>query len=129
MSHYILFILLLIGLDLGAEVYYYSFGEKVPLKPLHETRTINQHTIRYYELPTGEKIGVKHQIIIGCKEFEKCREILKAYPVTDIEKLSDRLYLLTLQKGSDLFGIANELYHKKPIFLSHPNFVKQRKQR
>jgi len=129
MSHFIFLCILFLGIDLSANVYYYSFGKKVALKPLHETRNIGNTTLRYYEFPTGEKVGVKQEIIIGCKDFPKCKKLLEKYPIISTQKLSDKLYLIKLSKDSNPFEIANELYHKEEIFLSHPNFVRERKLR
>ena len=119
-------ILLLSAVHLFGETYYYSFGQKIILKPLPQTRSATKQNVRYFQTETGAKVGVKNEIIIGCKDMEQCKPILEAYPITSIEKLSDTLYLLTLKKGSDPFKIANNLYLEKPIFLSHPNFIKKR---
>jgi len=118
--------LLLAVSTLFAETCYYSFGKKVLLKPLPQSRSVADHTIRYYQTPSGAKVGVTDEIIIGCKDIEACKPILEAYPVASVEKLSDRLYLLKLKPGSNLFKTANALYHEAPIFLSHPNFIKKR---
>ena len=118
--------LLLSAVHLFGETYYYSFGQKVTLKPLPQTRSAADQDIHYFQTESGTKLGVKNEIIIGCKDMEQCKPVLENYPVTSIEKLSDTLYLLTLKKGSDPFKVANSLYHEAPIFLSHPNFIKKR---
>jgi hypothetical protein len=122
-------LLFLSGAQLFAQTHYYAFGKKVILEPLHQTRTNNDSNITYYQTMTGEKIGVKHEVIIGCKEIEKCSRTLEQYPITSIEKLSNTLYLLKLTKESDPFEVANKLYEEDTIFLSHPNFIKKRKRR
>ncbi len=122
--------LLLSGSELFAQTYYYAFGKKVLLEPLHEHRSLNNDTnITYYKTASGRKIGVKNEVIIGCKIFRECKPLLEKYPILSIKKLSDRLYLLKLQKDTDPFEIANALYHEEMIFLSHPNLVTQRRRR
>jgi len=118
--------LLLSAVHLFGETYYYAFGQKVILKPLPQTRSAADQNIRYFQTETGTKLGVKNEIIIGCKDMEQCKPVLENYPIASVEKLSDTLYLLTLKKGSDPFTVANSLYHEEPIFLSHPNFIKKR---
>ena len=121
--------LLLSAVHLFGETYYYAFGQKVILKPLPQTRAAKDQNIRYFQTQTGTKLGVRNEVIIGCKDMEQCKPVLENYPVASIEKLSDTLYLLTLKKGSDPFNVANSLYHEEPIFLSHPNFLKKRRAR
>jgi len=118
--------LLLSAVHLFSDTYYYAFGQKVILKPLPQTRSAEDQNIRYFQTETGTKLGVKNEVIIGCKDMEQCKPVLENYPIAFIEKLSDTLYLLTLKKGSDPFKVANSLYLEKPIFLSHPNFIKKR---
>ena len=124
-----LIMLFLSGTQLFAQTYYHAFGKKVILEPLHETRADNDSNITYYKTVTGEKIGVRHEVIIGCKDIEKCNRILEQYPVISMEKLSNTLYLLKLPKESDPFDVANKLYEEDAIFLAHPNFIKKRKRR
>ena len=118
--------LLLSAVHLFGETYYYAFGQKVILKPLPQTRSAADQNIHYFQTKTGTKLGVKNEIIIGCKDMEQCKPVLENYPVTSVEKRSDTLYLLTLKKGSDPFKVANSLSHEEPIFLSHPNFIIRR---
>jgi len=124
----IVFLITMVTNMLYAETYY-SFGEKIPLQPIHQNKEFKESGISYYQTPTGEKIGVKNEVIIGCKDMALCEPILDTYPVISVEKLSDTLYLLKLEKGSNPFDVANALYHEDVITLSHPNFIKKRKRR
>lgn len=119
-------VLLLSAMHLFGETYYYSFGQKIILKPLPQKRSAAKKNIRYFQTKAGVKLGVKNEIIIGCQDMKKCKPILKNYPIASVEKISNVLYLLKLKKGSDPFKVANSLYQKKPIFLAHPNFIKKR---
>ncbi len=110
-------------------MYYYASGKKIPLTPLHETRTSYQNDTTWYRLPDGTKVGVKPEVIIGCNVWDKCKQIMKNYPIEKVEKLSDKLYLLKLKQGSDPITIANKLYLYEAITLAHPNFIRKRKLR
>jgi hypothetical protein len=124
-----LLLLPLVALPLFAEPFYHAFGKKVILKPLHENRSEKGETIRWYLAPSGQRLGVKNEVIIGCNDESTCKSVLAAYPVTKTEKLSDTLYLLTLKKESDPFEIADRLYQEPCITLAHPNFIKKRQRR
>lgn len=117
---------------LSAEPYYYSGGQKIVLEPLLGTREAApsaEDGIRWYRTPNGAKIGVKPEVIIGCDDFTRCKPLLEGYPIRKLEKLSDTLWLLTLEQGSDPFEIANTLYQAPEVKLAHPNFIRPRQQR
>ncbi len=126
---YKLLFLLTFSLSLGADTYYYSFGKKVPLTPLPSQRSAGENSTTWYLTPAGTKLGVKHEVIIGCDDFDHCCKNFRDYPIEKIEKLSDTLYLLHLKKDADPFAVANALHALPCITLAHPNFIKKRQLR
>ncbi len=127
-----LILLTLAALPLTAETFYYAFGKKVYLQPLTTPRALgdtNDSTVTWYRTQNGQKMGVRNEVIIGCDDEKACRDLLKGYPVTKAEKLSDTLYLLRLKKGSDPFAVANRLHEEPVVRLAHPNFIKKRQMR
>ena len=130
MKHLTILLCTLLSVGWSEEaLFYYAFGKKIPLTPLHEGRSVYQNNISWYRLPDGAKVGVKPEVIIGCNVWDKCKTILEKYPVEKIEKLSEKLYLLKLEPNSDAITIANELYLHEAITLAHPNFIRERKLR
>ncbi len=111
---------------LNADNFYYAFGKKVEVTKLSQSRGLDKSTITYYQTKNGHKVGVKHDVIIGCNKGDLCLKVLDSYDIKAIEKLSPTLYLLTLPEDSDPFTIANKLYQEKEIKLAHPNFIQKR---
>ncbi len=111
---------------LNADNFYYAFGKKIEVTKLQQNRELDKSGITYYETKNGHKLGVKHDIIIGCKKGNSCLKVLKNYDIKSIEKLSPTLYLLTLPTDSDPFEVSNKLYKEKEIKLAHPNFIQKR---
>jgi len=125
------YLLLTLGLSLSlsATNYYYEYGKKVELQPLNTTRSINNQDIRYYMRPNGHKVGVNDEIIVQCKDNINCQTQLEKYNFVKISKLSEKLFLVKIDKSQDIFAISQELYNSNSIKLAHPNFTKTIKRR
>ncbi len=119
----------LLSIPLMAEPCYYSFGKRICLQPIPHAQTRSTESITNYRTPRGAKLGVRDEVIIGTEDFAACEPILKNYPIRKVEKLSDTLYLLRLEAGSDPFRIAESLYEERCTTLAHPNFVRERQRR
>ncbi len=124
-----IFFLFLSMVSLSAETFYYSHGKKRIVTPLPAEQALRDHNITYYRTQNGMKLGVRKEVIAGCKPDASCQHLFDAYPVKSVEKLSSSLYLLRLQNDSDPFEVANRLYEEANITLAHPNFIRQRKLR
>ncbi len=129
---YILKILLLIILfstTIWADTYYYEYGKKVKLTELKGVRALNDSNITYYQNSTGQKVGVKKEIIAKCKNGSSCKDIFKKFNLTQIQNLTSKIILITLNKDQDPFEVSQQLYAQEDIEFAHPNFVKKRKKR
>ncbi len=118
-----------VGSLMAQDSYYYSFGKKVTVKKIPQTRALGDQNITYYENQNGQKLGVKHEVIIGCDNIKECEKVLQNYDILSVEKLSKTIFLLKLPKDTDLFNLSNKLYKEKSIKFAHPNFIKKRIQR
>lgn len=120
-------LLMIIALSLHAGDFYYEYGKKVMISKSYENRDHNG--IKYYENSMGQKIGVKDEIIIKCKENIPCQNGLKKYNITSVGRLSDTMYLVKVPKGKNIFTLSQKLYNDKSIEFAHPNFIKKRTRR
>lgn len=109
--------------------YYRQDGTKVFVVPTVQGRSGDNSAVRYYSDANGRSFGVGDQIIVECNLPKQCLDTLKRYSFKAIEKLSDSLYLVTLQDGSEVFDVSQKLFHEESIRLAHPNFVKRRYKR
>ncbi len=114
---------------LANEDYYYAFGKKVTVTKLNESRTLNDTNITYYQTQTGHKVGVRHDIIIRCKDGVDCIPTVQKYDIVSVEKLSEKLYLINLPTDTNPFEMANNFHQEVDIVFAHPNFIKQRQSR
>ena len=114
-------------LSLHSAEYYYEYDKKVTMVKLHEQRSNTDVT--YYEDMYGNKIGVKNEIILKCKDENRCMKLLKTYDLSNITKLSDTLFLLKLPRDTNIFELSRRLYKEDSIVFAHPNFIKERKRR
>jgi hypothetical protein len=119
------FILIIINSILLSDVHYFSYNKIVKLTPLKNSRTLNSD-IKYYTNEAGQKIGVKQEIILKCKDKRVCIELIKSYNFEKIEQLTSKLILVKLTKDQDIFAISNELYKNNNIEFAHPNFINKR---
>lgn len=113
----------------AGEVYFYAYGQKVLLTPLPVSRAASNHEITYYQTQDGAKLGVKHDVIIGCRKDANCTNLFHAYTIKSIKQLSPTLYLLKLPENLNPFDVANQLLKENKIILAHPNFIQQRDHR
>ncbi len=122
-SKIIIFSLLLISLE--AKEFYYEYGKKIEVTKLFQKRGLN--SISFYQTSNGEKVGVKNEIIVKCKD-EVCLKLFKKLNLTDIEKVGN-FYLIKLKKNQNIFKISQKLYEDNSTILAHPNFIKEIKKR
>ena len=125
----ILLLIILFCTTLLSDTYYYSFGKKVKLTKLKETRVINDQNITYYKNSAGQKLGVKNEILTKCKEKDKCKDIFKKYNLTQIKNLTPNILLITLKNTEDPFELSQKLFLEDMIEFAHPNFIKRKQRR
>ena len=124
-----LLLIILFPTTVWGESYYYEYDKKVTLTELKKTKSFNEDNITYYQNSFGHKVGVKKEIIAKCKNDSNCKEIFKKYNLTNIQNLTSKIILITLNKNQDPFEISQKLYFEENIVFAHPNFVKKRKRR
>lgn len=123
----------LIGISLSgcvsASDYYYEYGKKVNVTTSYEQRAVNSNNVDYYITDSGNKVGVTDKIIIECKSGIECTAILNTHGYMNVSKLSDKLFIITINEGENIFEVSRKLYNDKDIKLAHPNFIKTKKRR
>ena len=125
----VLALLLLYGISLFAADYYYAYGKRVELKKLYETRNSQEKGLHYYLMPNGERVGVADQLLVACETALECEEELKKYHFEKIKKLSNNLFVVTINTKQNIFEMAQILYKESGIKLAEPNFTKTLKKR
>jgi len=111
-----------------SDVYYYEYGQKVKLTKLKDQRS-DLKDVEYYQYDSGEKVGVKNEVLVKCKDISVCKDIFKEQNLTNYRNLTSSIVLVTLKEGDDPFEISQKLYEKKDIEYAQPNFVKKRQKR
>lgn len=121
-------ILILIAcLSLQANDVYYENGQTVTVTKIQDSRT--KDNITYYKNSFGKKIGVTNEIIFQCKESIDCLSLVEKYKLANLSKLSDSLYIVTIEEGANIFTIAQHLHEEKGVEFANPNFIKERRRR
>lgn len=121
--------IILLYSTLWSETYYYQYGKKVQLTKLKESRVANDQNISYYQNASGQKIGVKNEILTKCKQVDQCSEIFEKYKLTKIKHLTKKILIITLDKDMDPFDTSQKLSLEEKIEFAHPNFIKRRQRR
>jgi len=124
-------LILLVGfvLTLFSNDFYYAYGKKIQLAKLYESRAINDSSTIYYLTPEGEKVGIKDEILVACKDTVNCKKELKKYDFSKISQLTKTLLVIKIQKNDNIFTLLQELHNDTNIMFAHPNFVKTLRKR
>ena len=112
---------------LSSEEFYYEYGKRVDISLVSETRAVNG--VSYYKSSTGQKMGLRDEIILKCKSGVECRDSLSKYKFLSIKNLSDSLILVRVRDTKSIFKISQELYNEDNIEFAMPNFIKERRAR
>lgn len=116
----------------NATNFYYENGEKIEVTQLPESRNFegnSSNTITYYKTSKGHKVGVVNEILLKCHTGIVCEDVLKKYETNAIQKLSDTIFLIEVDKDKNIFKVSQTLYEDKDIEFAHPNFIKSKKRR
>jgi len=114
---------------LDATESYYKNGKIIEVEKLHSNRSSNNSNINYYKTSTGNKIGVKKELIIECKETSTCPTFLESHNLMNYSNLSDTIYIVKIENGENIFNISKILYETGKVNFVHPNFIKTRRKR
>lgn len=125
----ILLLVILFCTTSWSDVYYYEYGKKVQLTKLKEQRVLSDSNITYYQNSSGQKVGVKNEIITKCKQIDQCNKIFEKYNLTKVKNLTSKILLITLEVGIDTFELSQKLSLEENIEFAHPNFIKKRQKR
>lgn len=119
--------ILLLGSLLQANDFYYEYEKKVSIVKSFESRSGNN--VKFYENSLGKKIGIKDEILLQCQDDTNCTTLFRDYNISEVEKLSSKIYLIKVPKDVDIFVLSQKLYKEPHIKYAHPNFVKERTRR
>ena len=120
--------LLVLGLVLCANDFYYEYGKKVEVTKVKGQRSLGDASIEQYTTSSGKKVGIKNEIIVKCKQAD-CVSTLNKYNLTNITNLTDTVFLVKLVNDENIFEIVQKLYLDENIEFANPNFVKTRTKR
>jgi hypothetical protein len=124
------FFILIIAVTLfSSEVFYYEFGEKVFLSKLPISKSSTSDIV-YYKTRNGSRIGVSNKILVKCKgTSEVCKKLFDMKSILKVEKISNTISLVTIEKDADIFEISNILSQKDEVAFAHPDFIKKKRRR
>ena len=121
--------LIAISLNAYANDYFYEYGKKIKLIKLSQQRTTQEKKADYYQTEFGHRVGIKNEIIVQCKESTNCVKTLKKYDLLQITKLSNQLFLVTLDNSKNVLNISQQLHNDTNIQFAHPNFIRTKRRR
>ena len=121
--------LVAISLNAYANDYFYEYGKKIKLIKLSQQRTTQEKKADYYQTEFGHRVGIKNEIIVQCKESTNCVKTLKKYDLLQITKLSNQLFLVTLDNSKNVLNISQQLHNDTNIQFAHPNFIRTKRRR
>ena len=138
---YTFLVILLILVATGSAQEYYQAGKKVQLTPLVSSQRSSQITaaqapqspakdkVTWYTNPQGKRVGVMQEILVTWNEGAPREEILAGYPIVKQKDLTDKITLISLTSGADVFLIAQQLYERAEVKSAHPNMIQERERR
>jgi len=121
--------LVAISLNAYANDYFYEYGKKIKLIKLSQQRTTQEKKADYYQTEFGHRVGIKNEIIVQCKESTNCVKTLKKYDLLQITKLSNQLFLVTLDNSKNVLNVSQQLHNDTNIQFAHPNFIRTKRRR
>ena len=107
--------------------FYYEHGKKVEVTKLSKKRA--NSSVTYYKTSKGHKVGVKSDILVQCEEGIDCQSLLVAQKLEKVTRLTDKIFLVTIAKGKNVFEWSQKLYENEKIKIAHPNFIKTKRRR
>ena len=117
---------------------YYKKGQLVELQAIELSKDANGSSlnynktdlsIRYYKTLSGKKLGVTNQLLIQCKESVDCPKLLDTFNLSNYSKLSDKIFVVIIENGDDVFSVSRALFESKEVEFAHPNFIKEKRKR
>ena len=120
---------------------YYKNGKLVELQNIysssdfnnssikHYKQDSNSSSIKYYKTLTGNKVGITDQVLVQCSESVNCPELLDNFNLSNYSKLSDKIFVVKIENGDNVFSISRLLFESTKVEFAHPNFIKERKRR
>ena len=108
---------------------YYKNGKLVELQNTHSKRSFSDSSINYYKTVSGKKVGVTNQLLVQCKASVNCTELLYSFSLVNHAKLSDKIFVIKIENGDNIFSVSRALFESKKVEFSHPDFIKERRKR
>ena len=124
-----LLVLSLFALILNADSTYYERGELVELKKVNELRGADSNGVEYFQTRSGQKIGIKDELLVQCKAGVDCKTLLSKFNLDEISKVTDTIFVAKVKEYDGIFTLSRELYESGKVEFAHPNFVKERRLR
>ena len=107
----------------------YSSSEANDLSIKYYKKSFNDLPIKYYKTVTGNKVGVTDQLLVQCSKSINCPELLDTFDLLNYSKLSDTIFIVTIENGDDIFSVSKSLFESKKVEFAHPNFIKEKRRR
>ena len=108
---------------------YYKNGKLIELQNTYSSRSYKNSSINYYKTVTGKKVGVTNQLLVQCKASVHCPNLLNTFNLLNYSKLSDKIFVVKITNGDNVFSVSRALYESQKVEFAHPNFIKERKKR
>ena len=121
----------LLGLTIvsSANDFYYENDKKIEVSKLIEKRDMKNPNFSFYKTSNGHEVGVNSEILVQCEEGVECQPLLVAQKLEKVTKLTDKIFLVTIATGENVFKWSQKLYENESIKIAHPNFLKRKKRR
>ena len=105
--------------------YYYRHGQKVPLQPITEKKSVDNHSRRCFSDGT-RRLCFGRQIYVRLKPGIKVNTLLKGYDLTLVRKMPQYdLVLFEASSPEKALFIANDLVESGVAVFAHPSISKK----
>jgi len=108
---------------------YYKNGKLVELKSSYSSRSFDSSSIKYYKTLGGNKVGVKNQLLVQCREGINCLKLLNTFNLSNYSKISDKIFVVNITNSNNVFSVSRALFESKDVVFAHPNFIKAKRKR
>ena len=108
---------------------YYKNGKLVELQSSYSSRAFYGSSIKHYKTMSGNKVGITDELLVQCKELVNCPKLLDKFNLLNYSKLSDKIFIVKVENGDNIFSISRALFETEKVEFAHPNFIKERRQR
>lgn len=119
-------ILLLPIVAFSTTLYFHQSGGQVTLTPMESKTRSSNKDIDNYTTSNGSVVGVGDTILVTFYNTKNVKELMQKYDIKLKEKLTDTIYVFSVEDKSLTIDTANALFDEKSVRYSTPDFFQKK---